>query len=54
MLGSTLTSMAGFGALMSSSNPGLFSIGLLAVVMLGISLIANLLWLPAVVWLSKS
>ena len=48
MLGSTLTSMAGFGSLMVSDNPGLFSIGLLATLTLGVSLIANLVWLPAV------
>ena len=39
--------MAGFGSLMVSSNPGLYSIGALAVLMLGISLVANLVWLPA-------
>jgi predicted RND superfamily exporter protein len=32
---------------MVSSNPGLYSIGVLAVLMLGISLAANLVWLPA-------
>lgn len=47
VLGSTLTSMAGFGSLTISSNPGLSSIGWLAMLMLGISLLANLLWLPA-------
>jgi predicted RND superfamily exporter protein len=47
VLGSTLTTMAGFGSLMVSSNPGLYSIGLLALLMLGISLVANLVWLPA-------
>ncbi len=47
VLGSTLTSMAGFGSLMISTNPGLASIGWLAVIMLGVSLVANLLWLPA-------
>ena len=38
---------SGFGSLMVSSNPGLYSIGLLALLMLGISLVANLVWLPA-------
>ncbi len=47
VLGSTLTSMAGFGSLMISNNAGLASIGWLAMLMLGASLLANLVWLPA-------
>jgi predicted RND superfamily exporter protein len=47
VFGSTLTTTAGFGSLMVSSNPGLHSIGMLAVLVLGISLAANLVWLPA-------
>lgn len=48
VLGSTLTSMAGFGSLTISSNPGLASIGWLALLMLSVALVANLVWLPAV------
>ncbi len=50
VLGSTLTSIAGFGALMASSNPGLFSIGKLCALTLGISILINLIWLPAMLW----
>ncbi len=50
VLGSTLTSMAGFGALMISGIPGLASIGELAVLMLGASLLGNLIWLPCLSW----
>lgn len=54
VLGSTLTSMAGFGALMISNNPGLASIGHLVTLMLAASLIANLLWLPSLqTWRSR-
>lgn len=51
VLGATLTSIAGFVALIGSSNPGLASIGVLATLMLGIALIANLVWLPCLLWL---
>lgn len=47
VLGSTATTIAGFASLCLSSNPGVVSIGVLAVVMLGVSLLANLVWLPA-------
>jgi predicted RND superfamily exporter protein len=47
VLGSTLTTIAGFASLCLSSNPGVVSIGTLAVLMLTVSLGANLLWLPA-------
>lgn len=50
VLGSTVTTIAGFGSLMISSNPGLVSIGELAVLMLAFSLVANLIWLPALTW----
>jgi uncharacterized protein len=50
VLGATLTAIAGFGALVWSSNPGLASIGSLAALMLGCALVANLLWLPALFW----
>ncbi len=48
ILGSTLTTMAGFGALSISSNPGLASLGALSIVTLGATLVANLVWLPSV------
>lgn len=51
VLGATLTSIAGFVALIGSANPGLASIGVLATLMLGVALIANLLWLPCLLWL---
>jgi uncharacterized protein len=51
VLGATLTSIAGFVALIGSANPGLASIGVLATLMLGVALVANLLWLPCLLWL---
>lgn len=53
VLGATLTTIAGFGALIWSRNPGLASIGLLASLMLGTALVANLLWLPGLFWWSR-
>jgi predicted RND superfamily exporter protein len=53
VLGATLTSIAGFGALAFSDNPGLVSIGLLATLMLGTALIANLVWLPCFFWFAR-
>lgn len=53
VLGSTLTTMAGFGALMVSTNPGLASIGQLSVLLLGLALLANLLWLPCLMWVGR-
>jgi len=47
VLGSTLTSVAGFGSLMVSDNPGVASIGALASLMLAIALAACLVCLPA-------
>jgi predicted RND superfamily exporter protein len=47
VLGSTLTSVAGFGSLMVSDNPGVASIGSLASLMLLVALGACLLFLPA-------
>jgi uncharacterized protein len=52
VLGATLTSIAGFGALVWSNNPGLGSIGSLATLMLGTALIANLVWLPSLYWIT--
>jgi uncharacterized protein len=52
VLGATLTSIAAFGALVWSNNPGLGSIGSLAMLMLGTALIANLVWLPSLYWIT--
>jgi uncharacterized protein len=47
-----LTTMIGFGGLLFSFHPGLRSIGLLAVIGIGATLLAALLFLPAVIqWL---
>ncbi len=46
-LGSTLTSMAGWGAIASTDHPGLRSMGVLAVVGLAAMMIATLVFLPA-------
>lgn len=54
VLGATLTSIAGFVALIGSANPGLASIGVLATLMLGVALVANLLWLPCLLWLKPA
>ena len=53
VLGSTLTTAAGFGSMMVASNPGLASLGLLAVLALLSSLVCNLIWLPAFMYLRK-
>jgi hypothetical protein len=53
VLGSTLTTIAGFVSLCISNNPGLASIGTLALLMLSTSLFANLVWLPSVHWLAR-
>jgi predicted RND superfamily exporter protein len=47
VLGSTLTTMSAFGALMVASNPGLASIGHAAIVCIGLTIFTNLFWLPA-------
>ncbi len=44
---STLTTMAAFGSLVFASNPGLVSIGQLALLSLSWTLLANLVWMPA-------
>ena len=46
---STLTTVGGFGALLVCVNPGLVSLGGLALIALTSALIANLVWLP--LWL---
>ncbi len=53
VLGATLTSIAGFVALIWSANPGLASIGVLATLMLSVALVANLLWLPCLLWMRR-
>ena len=47
VLGSTLTTAAGFGSMVVANNPGLVSLGELAIVTLSCALLSNLLWLPA-------
>ncbi len=47
VFGSTITTMAGFGSMAISQNPGLASLGWMAVITLVITLIANLVWLFA-------
>ncbi len=51
--GSTLTTTAGFASLMIASNPGLSSLGSLATVTFLATLLANLVWLPALVLLLR-
>lgn len=48
VIGSTLTTLVAFGSLSISQNGGLTSLGKLAMVSLSITLLTNLLWLPAV------
>lgn len=50
VLGSTTTTAAGFGSMIVASNPGLVSLGELSLVTLGCSLLANLVWLPALMY----
>lgn len=47
VLGSTLTTMTAFGSLMVANNPGLASIGHAAIVCIGLTILTNLIWLPA-------
>lgn len=46
IVGSTATTLVAFGSIMVAGNPGLKSLGILAVVAVGFSLVANILWLP--------
>jgi predicted exporter len=46
VLGATSTTVAGFAALLLAANPGLVSLGKVAVVTMGSTLVVNLLWLP--------
>jgi len=53
IVGSTATTVAAFGSIMVASNPGLASIGSLALITIGLTLVANVVWLPALmVWWS--
>jgi uncharacterized protein len=53
VIGSTTTTLVAFGSLMVSQNGGLTSLGELAVVALAITLLTNLVWLPAVLSLRR-
>ncbi|MBI4238611.1 MAG: MMPL family transporter [Deltaproteobacteria bacterium] len=46
ILGSSLTTMCGFGALLAADNHGVFSFGLVAALGVGCCCLAALLWLP--------
>jgi len=48
VLGATLTTFVAFASLTTSHNGGLASLGKLAMLVLSITLVTNLLWLPAV------
>ncbi|MEZ4252982.1 MAG: efflux RND transporter permease subunit [Polyangiales bacterium] len=47
VLGSTLTTLAAFGSIAVADHPGLASLGHLALATIALSLVANLVWLPA-------
>lgn len=49
VIGSTMTTMAAFGSMWVSVNPGLLSLASLAVLALSITLFANLIWTPSLV-----
>jgi predicted RND superfamily exporter protein len=46
VLGATLTTVAGFSALLVANNPGLVSLAKVAIVTMGSTLVVNLVWLP--------
>jgi len=48
IVGSTATTLAAFGSILVAKNPGLASIGSLALITIGFTLLANVVWLPAV------
>lgn len=54
VLGSTVTTAAGFGSMAVANNPGLVSLGLLAIITLSCSLVANLIWLPALMYIRSA
>lgn len=47
VLGATMTTLVAFASLMISTNGGLASMGKLAAIALGMTLVTNLVWLPA-------
>jgi len=47
VLGSTMTTLAGFGSMTISQNPGLASLGWMSIITLSMTLLINLVWLPA-------
>lgn len=51
--GSTLTTAGAFGAMWVAKNPGVASLATLAVISMGSALVANLLWLPALLRTSR-
>ncbi|MEM7447361.1 MAG: MMPL family transporter [Myxococcota bacterium] len=54
VIGSTATTVAAFGSIMIAGNPGLASIGSLAVITVSMTLLANVFWLPAaMLWWSR-
>jgi uncharacterized protein len=53
VIGSTLTTLVAFGSLITSQNGGLASLGKLASVALALTLVINLVWLPAVLSLRR-
>ena len=51
VLGSGLTSLCAFGSLTVASNPGLASLGTLAIITIALTMVTNLIWLPSLlVW----
>lgn len=50
VLGATVTTVAGFAALLVAKNPGLVSLAQVAIVTMGATLLVNLVWLPR--WLA--
>jgi predicted RND superfamily exporter protein len=46
VLGATLTTLAGFAALLLANNPGLVSLAHVALITMGSTLFINLIWLP--------
>ena len=47
IIGSSLTTMVGFGSLMVSTNPGVDSLGALGALAIGLTLLTNVVWLPS-------
>lgn len=45
--GATLTTLAGFASLLVASNPGLVSLGQVAIISMAFTLLVNLVWQPA-------